>query len=416
MRILMLAHFYPPEMGGAGARLHGLARWLRQYGHEVTVIAGFPNYPTGTIPEQYRGKLWTREEMDGVEVIRTWVYTSPKRGGMRRLANYFSFVGASAVAGALAAKQFDVVLASSPPLFIGLAGLFLARVRRASLIFDVRDIWPELAVEAGEFKPDATMVVWGERLERFLYRQANQITVVTRRKEKKLLDKGVPAHKLHIVSNGVDIDVLQPKNLEDWRQKFELGDKFVAVYAGLIGIFQGVDVIVHAAKLLKEQPHIHFLIVGDGVKRADLEAEAAKHNLTNITFVPPQPREAIPDILHAADVALVPLVNEQLVDAVPSKLLEAWGCRRPVVLMAGGEARRLMEESGGGRVIAPGSATELAATLTEMAVGDPADLDRYADRGYKYVAENFDRPKLARQMETVLQAEIGVELAHAERA
>ncbi|MEZ4706079.1 MAG: glycosyltransferase family 4 protein [Caldilineaceae bacterium] len=412
----MLAHFYPPEMGGAGARLHGLARWLTQYGHEVTVIAGFPNYPTGIIPEHYRGKLWAREEMDGVDVIRTWVYTSPKRSGFRRLINYFSFVATSSLAGILATKQFDVVLASSPPLFIGVAGVFLARLRRASLLFDVRDIWPELAVEAGEFKPDAPLVVWGERLERFLYRQANQITVVTRRKERKLLDKGVPAHKLHIVSNGVDLDVLQPKGLEDWRAKFNLGGKFVAAYAGLIGIFQGVDVIVNAAKLLKEQPHIHFLIVGEGIKRAELEADAAKHNLTNVTFVPPQPREAIPDILSAADVALAPLVNEQLVDAVPSKLLEAWGCRRPVVLMAGGEARRLMEESGGGRVIAPGSASALAATLTELAASDPADLDRCAERGYAYVAENFDRPKLARQMETVLQAEIGVYLAHAERA
>ncbi|MEZ4662523.1 MAG: glycosyltransferase family 4 protein [Caldilineaceae bacterium] len=204
--------------------------------------------------------------------------------------------------------------------------------------------------------------------------------------------------------------------MEDWRQKYNLGHKFVAVYAGLIGIFQGVDVVVNAAKLLKEQPHIHFLIVGEGIKRAELEADAAKHNLTNVTFVPTQPREAIPDILNAADVALVPLVNEQLVDAVPSKLLEAWGCRRPVVLMAGGEARRLMEESGGGRVIAPSSAPELAKTLSELAAGDPADLDRYAERGYTYVAENFDRPKLARQMETVLQAEIGVYLAHAERA
>lgn len=416
MRILMLAHFYPPEMGGAGARLHGLARWLTQYGHDVTVITGFPNYPTGIIPEQYRGKAWTREELDGVEVIRTWVYASPKRGGFHRLANYLSFVVSSALVGAFATKQFDVVLASSPPLFIGIAGLFLARLRRAPLVFDVRDIWPELAVEAGEFKATSPMVVWGERLEKFLYQQASQITVVTRRKERKLLDKGVPAHKLNIVSNGVDLDVLQPRYLEDWRQKLNLENKFVAVYAGLLGIFQGVDVIVNAAKLLRDHSNIHFVIVGDGVKRAELEAEASTHGLTNVTFVPPQPREAIPDILNAANLALVPLVNEQLVDAVPSKLLEAWGCRRPVLLMAGGEARRLMEDSGGGRVIAPGSAAELADTLVELAAASPAELDGYAERGFAYVAENFDRPKLARQMETVLQAEIGVDLAHAERA
>ncbi|MFN8444483.1 MAG: glycosyltransferase family 4 protein [Caldilineaceae bacterium] len=406
MNILLLAHFYPPEMGGAASRMHGLARWLVQYGHQVTVVTAFPNYPSGVVPEQYRGKLWQRESMDGVDILRTWIYASPKRGSMRRLANYFSFVASSALTGAFAKRRFDVVLASSPPLFIGMAGFFLAKRYGAKFVFDIRDIWPELAVEAGEYTADAAMVRWGERLERFLYQQADHITVVTEAKRAKLLAKHVPSNKLSVVANGVDLDLLTRNDSTDWRGRFGLNGHFTAVYAGLIGIFQGTEVIADAASELRQSDDIHFLIVGDGVKKPELEKRIAEQKLNNVTLAPQQPREAIPGILKSANVAIVPLVNENLVDAVPSKLLEAWGCHLPVILVAGGEARRLVEESGGGVVIPPGSPDKLAQAVVEMAASRQ-NAQKFAEQGFAYVANNFDRRTLARQMESVLHQVVG---------
>lgn len=406
MKILILTHFYPPEMGGAAARLSGLARWLVRYGHEVTVVTGFPSYPTGVIPDAYRGKFRVREEVDGVDVLRTWVYASPSKSSLRRLANYFSFVASSTIAGLTAGRAYDVVLASSPPLFIGIAGAALARLRRIPFVFDIRDIWPELAVEAGIFEPDSAIVRWGERLERFLYRQAAHVSVVTQAKRRKLEQKGVPAHKLSIVPNGLDLELFQPAGKIDWRGELNLADSdFLVVYAGLIGVFQGLEVAIDAASALRERDDVHFLFVGDGVKRDALQRRAAEQSLTNVTFLPPQPRDVIPDILQASDAALVPLVNSQLVDAVPSKLLEAWGSRRPVILVAGGEARRLVSEAQGGVIVPPEAPQRLADTVLKLKE-EPDRLSEYAERGYAYVARHFDRPKLARQMEDVLQAAV----------
>jgi glycosyltransferase involved in cell wall biosynthesis len=344
--------------------------------------------------------------MDGVEIWRSWVYASPHFSIIRRLANYFSAVGSTTISGLLLGRSYDVVVASSPPLFIGLAGLALARLRGVPMLLDIRDIWPEVAVEAGEFKSDAAIVRWGERLERYLYRQATSISVVTEAKWHKLARKGVPENKLSIIPNGTDLELLNRPADPKLRERLELQDKFVVVYAGLMGVFQGLQIAVEAANLLKHHRSIQFLFVGDGVKRADLQRKAASYQLENITWLPPQSREAVPGILRACDLALVPLVNDQLVDAVPSKLLEAWGCSLPVILIAGGEARRLVEEAGGGVVVSPGEAQQLADAI--LKISEERDgLGAMSRRGHQYVATRFDRPRLARHMEQVLKTMVG---------
>ena len=401
LRILMLAHYFSPEMGAAAARVHGLARWLVNFGHDVTVLTGFPNYPSGMIPKAYRGKLRTSESLDGIRVLRTWVYASSKQSVVRRLANYFSFVASSTITGLRRYGHHDIVLASSPPLFIGLAGLAVARVYRVPFVFDIRDIWPELAVEAGQFHRQSAIVRWGEKLERFLYGRADRITLVTRAKMQKLMTRGVPHRKLTLVPNGVDFDLTQVGANSFASHRLNLKGKFVVTYAGLIGVFQGLEIVLHAASILRSYDNIHFLIVGDGVKRRKLQQEVNRQHLANISFLPSQPREAIPGILSASDVALVPLVTERMIDAVPSKLLEAWGCRCPAILMARGEAQRIMEESGGGIVIKPGEPEELARSILEL-TKRPERLERFAELGFRYAKKHFDRSNLARQMEETL--------------
>lgn len=409
MRILFLAHYYPPEMGGAAARLHGLARWLVAFGHAVTVITGFPNYPSGVIPKSYRGKLHVRESLDGVELARTWVYASSHKSSLRRLANYLSFVLTALLTGLALNRHFDVVVASSPPLFIGLSGWLLAQLKGIPFVFDIRDLWPNVAVDAGEFAPDAAMIRWGYRLARFLYRRADHIVSVTENKRLKLLDAGVPAAKLSVVSNGVDLDLI-PSALSDGCAVHGLQTKFVILYAGLIGIAQGLDVAVEAAQLLIEHHDIHFLIVGDGVQRDTLVDQVARHGLTNVTMLPRQPRERIPELMALADVCLVPLSNAGITDAVPSKLLEAWAFGKPVILAATGEAAVLVQQSGGGVVISPRDAAALAQAVLQLRSA-PDRLARLGEAGQRYVAKHLARPALARKMETVLSEVISTHAA-----
>ena len=405
MRILVLAHYYPPEMGGAAARLHGLSRWLATYGHEVTVITGFPNYPSGVVPAAYRGMLRKREELDGVDLLRTWVYASSHKGNWRRLANYFSFVFSSIIAGLTAGRKYDVVLASSPPLFIGIAGWVLSRLRRIPLVFDVRDIWPDVAVDAGEFAPDAPITRLGNWLADFIYRRADAIVPVTEFKRQKIARHGVPASKLAVVTNGADLDLV-PEATSNLREELGLQGKFVVLYAGLIGIAQGVEIATEAAQLLLENDHVRFLIVGDGVRRAELESQVRAFHLTNVTMLPRQPREAMPALLATADVCLVSLASDGITDAVPSKLLEAWAYHKPVILAAAGESSQIVGQSGGGLAIRPKDSQALADALVALCA-DPAQVSRYAAAGRQYVERYYDRRALARQMEAVLQRVIG---------
>jgi glycosyltransferase involved in cell wall biosynthesis len=401
MRILFLAHFYPPEIGGAAARLHGLARWLASFDHRVTVVTGMPNYPSGVIPTEYWGKCYVSENIDGVDVLRTWVYASSHRSSLRRLANYFSFVFSSLVRVLLAGVKFDVIIASSPPLFIGISGWLLSWFLRAPWVFDIRDIWPDVAVEAGEYAANSLFTRWGHRLARFLYQRATHITPVTENKYLKILATGIPSRKVTVVPNGVDLDRLSASADIDWRAELGLLDRFVVVYAGLIGIAQGVEIIVEAASILRDNPDLHFLLVGNGVRRAEVIRRSEELALRNMSFLPSQPREHIPSILRAANVAWVPLVSEELTDAVPSKMLEAWACRKAVILSASGEAADLVRRSGGGIVIPPGQPNRLAEAILALK-SSPDTLQSSGDSGYRFVKKNFARQKQARLMEQVL--------------
>ena len=260
----------------------------------------------------------------------------------------------------------------------------------------------DIAIESKVFPSDAFMVRAGRWLARFLYRQADHITPVTANKREKLINKGVPPEKLTVVANGVDLD--QVSLAEDSRKRTELGldGQFVILYAGLIGHAQGVGIAVEAADQLREHKDVHFLIVGDGVRREALEQRVEELGLDNVTMLPCQPRAEIPAFLATADVCLVPLENSDIRTAVPSKLLEAWAYRRPVILAAAGEPASIVSACGGGVVIPPGEPSRLAQTVRQLK-DDQQRLDACARRGRAYVQKHFDRRTLARQMESVLR-------------
>ncbi|MBC8401063.1 MAG: glycosyltransferase family 4 protein [Candidatus Marinimicrobia bacterium] len=402
LKILFLAHFYPPEMGGAAARISGLAGWFHKLGNDVTVITGFPNYPGGQIYKGYTPGLLRKEILDAVTIIRTWVYFTRKKSPVLRILNYISFMVSSVIAGIKLKNQFDIIIVSSPPLFIGISGWLLSKIWHTPWIFDIRDIWPDVAVEAGEYKESALIVRIGSLVTKLIYNSANHLTPVTESKCKKIIEQGIDKNKISIVPNGIDMQYISFDDQIDWRKELNLQNKFIFIYAGLIGIAQGLDIIIESASNLTENDEIHFLIVGDGVQKKQLQLRAKQLNLSNITFLNSQKRENIAPLLKTSDVAVIPLVNAAISDAVPSKLLEAWGCKKPVILIASGESNMIVKNVDGGLTVNPGDIPGLVKNILDM-YQNKSRLQHYGNNGYKYVTKSFTREILARQMVNVIK-------------
>jgi len=401
VRILFLSHFYPPEMGGAAARISGLAKWLVKFGREVTVITGYPNYPIGKIYPEYKNKKNTIEFIDGVKILRSKVLPVSYGSFLVRLLNYFTLFFTALWNGIREKNEFDIIIASSPPLTTGMLGAILSKIYKIPWILDIRDIWPDVAVEAGMIKENGFVDRLSQKLANYLYNHATHLTPVTESKLTKIVQLGIPISRISIVPNGVDFDLINNAKQKNWHRELGLENKFILVYAGLIGIAQGVEVIIETAIRLKEDNDIHFLIVGEGVEKQKLQDYAKSLELNNITFLPSQLKELIPSLLTTSDIALIPLVSDKLADAVPSKLMEAWACKLPVILIAGGEAADIVNRANGGTVVNSNDIAEIMTAIIKLK-DSPELMNQYSKNGFDYVSISYDRELLARTMEKVI--------------
>lgn len=401
VRILFLSHFYPPEMGGAASRISGLARWLVKFGNNVTVITGYPNYPTGKIYPEYKNQKNKIEFIDGVKILRSKVLPVSYQSVLVRLLNYFTLFFTALWNGIRERNNFDIIIASSPPLTIGILGLVLSKIYKIPWIFDIRDIWPDIAVEAGMLRENGIVNKLSKKISDYLYRQATHIIPVTEYKLTKIRKANIPISKISVVYNGVDFDLINDAKQKDWRSELGLENKFILSYAGLIGIAQGVNVIIETAIRLKEKNDIHFLIVGEGVEKHKLQTRVKSLELNNITFLPSQPKELIPSLLTISDIALIPLVSDKLLDAVPSKLLEAWGCKLPVILFAGGEAADIVSKAQGGIVVNSHDFEGIITAIIKLK-DTPELMNKYSENGFDYVYKHYDRESLARVLEKII--------------
>jgi colanic acid biosynthesis glycosyl transferase WcaI len=403
MRILILTQYYPPEIGAPQARLSDLAAHFVQRGHSVTVLTAMPNYPTGKIHYGYGG-LVRRQQEDGVNIIRTFIYPTQSPKFVQRLTNYLSFVLSSAALGGFMVQQADFVVVESPPLFLGLSGLYLTRLKKARMIFNVSDLWPQGALELGAIRAGSFVHKAAEVLEALCYRHAWLVTG----QSKGILEsvaKRFPACPTFHLSNGVNIQRFDPQQpAEDFRYLLNGRGKFVALYAGLHGIPQGLDQILDAAESLRDDAEIHFVLVGDGAQKKLLMEQATKRRLANVHFLDPRPAHEIPRLLAAADIALVSL-KTYLQGAVPSKLYEAMASGRPVVLIAGGEAADIVRENLAGMVVAPGEIKSLAEAVRTLR--HRPDLRRaFGENGRRAAQQYFDRAVIATRFIDHLEANL----------
>lgn len=402
MKILFLSQYYPPEMGAPAARVSALARrWVRA-GHDVTVVTALPNHPTGIIPEPYR-RHWRVEEDDhGVRVLRGFIYAAPNRGIWRRSLCYGSFGLSAALEGTLDRGRPDLVLATSPQFLAGLAGWFVSRVKGVPFVLEVRDLWPDSIVAVGALRANSRIVRALRRAERFVYSQADLVVSVTRSFVAHLERNG--ARRVVVVPNGADPAVFRP--VEDpgaVRARYGLGDRFVACFAGTLGMAHGLEIVLDAAERMRHDARVLFWLVGEGARREELEREARRRRLDNVRFEGQVPREDVPAILAAADAALVLLRPEPLFETVlPSKMFEAMASGRPVVLGVAGEARDLLEKSQAGIPIPPGDADSLARAVAHLA-SNREEAAHMGARGRRFVLEHHAHDALARRYLEELQ-------------
>ncbi len=410
MRILYLSQYFPPEVGATQTRAYEMARGLVQAGHQVTMLAEVPNHPSGIIPPAYRGKWFERRDLAGIDVLRVWVKASPVKSFRSRMAFYLTFMANGALIGALQARgPFDVVYATSPPLFVGGAGLALHWLKRTPFVFEVRDLWPESAVVLGELRSPRAIAL-ATRLEELCYNRASRVVVVTEGIRQRLLARGQAAEKLVLIPNGANTELFQPQPAlgAEFRQQHGLrSDDFVVMYAGIHGIAQGLDTVLRAAQMLRVQDNIRFVMVGEGPVKPELQQLRSDLGLDNVLMLPEQPRTSMPAVLSAADVALVPLRKVELFEhAVPSKLFDAWACGCPVLLSIDGEARRVLEAANGGLFAPPEDPPALAQAISQLAKMPDRGRGLGAN-GRRFTVERYSRQAQARQLEQILLSLIG---------
>lgn len=403
MHFTLLSQYYPPEIGAPQARLSELAAHLVRRGHTVTVLTGMPNYPRGRIQTGYGGILM-REHKDGIELIRTFIFASQKTRFIYRMANYLSFVFSSAIAGTFLLRPTDYLMVESPPLFLGLTAIWLSKLRRARLIFNVSDLWPESAVQLGVLRRESKSFRASLLLEKLCYDQA---WLVTGQSRSILTDieRRFPARPTFHLSNGVDTKKFSPSRRTEGARAMLTGHAAcVVLYAGLHGLAQGLEQILDAADLLRNETKVRFVLIGDGPKKSQLRNDARERNLSSISFWDSRSAAEMPELIAGADIVLVPL-KQYIPGAVPSKLYEAMSSARPVILVAEGEAAEIVHRHKAGIVVQPGHIDGLVKAIQRL-YGDSELRRVLGENGRRAAEQNFDRAKIANQFITHLEANL----------
>lgn len=403
MRILILAQYFKPESVGAAIWIHQLATDLVARGNHVTVLTAFPNYPGGVVFDGYRRQAFKREIVDGVDVVRTWIYATPSKKFWSRVLNFGSFSASSLIGGIVAVKDFDIIYAILPPLALGITAVTEAITKRAPVVVNIQDIYPHAAVAMGMLKRQSAIRFF-EGMEKWIYRQADHVVVISQGFRENLINKGVPSDKVSIVPNWADPDAIRPgpKNNE-FRQTLGLNGCFALVYSGGVSHNSNLEPVIHAAELLRDEPFA-FVIVGEGVHKPTLERMAAEKRLNNLQFRPFQPLESYAGVLQAADLTLVTLSSQAALASVPSKIFKQMAAGRPILAITApnNEVDRLVETARCGISVPPDDPVALADAL-RWARGHPDELDQMGQNGRLYLKEHHGRAQCVAEIEKILQ-------------
>jgi colanic acid biosynthesis glycosyl transferase WcaI len=410
MKILYISQYFPPEMGAPAARAAELASRWAESGHTVTVLTGFPNHPTGVISPEFRSRfrrLVSHEQINAVNLVRTWLLPFPNRKAHERMLNYSSFCLSAGITG-LFLPRSDVVIGSSPQLLVALAAWWLAWCKRVPFVFEVRDLWPESLAAVGLGGTNSLLHRILARIAAFLYRHADRIVVVTPAFEDHLVEHWqVPREKISVIENGVETGLFSPQPIAAAKAKLGLEKKFVVSYIGTMGMAHGLETLIAGAvRLQQRRPDVSFLLIGEGAEKDRIIALARRQNLTNLQFLDQQPREAIPDFIAASDACLVLLKKSDVFKTViPTKMLEFMSCARPVILGVEGQAQFILEQAHAGIAVEPENSRALVDAI--LYLGNNRDRCTELGRnGRDYIVRRFSRrataEKYIRELERLI--------------
>ena len=404
MRILFLTMYYQPDSAATGILMAELAEELALHGHDVRVITSMPHYSTNAIWPEYRGKWWKRERQGAILVHRVWSYVPVHKDKLLpRFFSYLSFTLLSALAGLLMPRPDVIVTPSpSPPLTNGISAYLLGRLRGVPFISNIQDIYPDVAIRMGVMKNPAVIAGY-KKLERFVYAHSRAITVISEGFRSNLTAKGVPADKISVIPNFIDAAFVTPhprRNAFSAEQGWD--DKFIVLFAGNVGMSQGLDTVLEAAGLLREMSGLLFAIVGNGASKPALIAQAEKMGLSNVQFLPYQDYEHVPAMYSSADIGLIPLRRGFSNDSVPSKLFTIMGVARPVIASvdAYSETAEIITQAKCGVCIEPEDPQALAAAILAV-FEDKARAEEMGRRGRQYAETHYTRTSVARQYEAI---------------
>jgi glycosyltransferase involved in cell wall biosynthesis len=400
LRILILSHYYDPEPIPKPGEL---ANALRDKGHAVYVLTGFPNYPSGRLYPGFRLSLFKREVLAGIPVLRTFVYPYHGRSSFGRVANYLSFM-LSSLFGAFFVPRCDVIYVWHPPLTIGVAAVIISYLKKAPFVYDVQDIWPESILSSGWKLPRSVVRVlhW---IERLVYRHADRVLVVTEGAKQNLLGKGVPAAKITVASHWFDDQLFQNgrNGARDIRSEYNIGNRFVVMFAGNLGLMQGLDNLILAAAKLSSYEEILFVLVGDGVDRNRLRSMASESGLQNLQFLEKQPMSEMHAHLSSADLLLVLLRDSSLSECIiPTKTFAYMAVGKPILAAAGKACADMIRDARAGVAVMADDPDALANGVLEVYRMSEASRKTMGERGRSYLLRHFSKEKVIEAYEELL--------------
>ncbi|MDJ1493272.1 glycosyltransferase family 4 protein [Cytophagaceae bacterium DM2B3-1] len=409
MHILLVHQYFLEKDDPGGSRFNEMTRVWAENGHQVTVIGGMVHYASGKKRDKHKGKFIVREEYDqNITVYRCHVSEAYNTNFIGRLWAYFSFVFSSIIAGIFyARKKYNVVLVTSPPLFVGITGYILSRWKRIPLVFEIRDLWPESAIDTG-ILTNKTIIRFAYWFEKFIYKKSKLINCLTPAFRIKLIeDKKVPAQKTVMIPNAADFslseELLHSFDANEFRKKLNWQDKFVITYVGAHGVANHLIQLIDVAESLKDT-NTHIVLIGDGMQKPMLREETQKRNLTNVQFVDSVPKKEVFKYILASDLGTSVLKkNDTFKTVYSNKTFDYMSCRKPILMVIDGVSRQLVEEARCGVYAEPENIADIVAKI-RLYLSDKERLATDGMNGYTYAQTHFDRENLAKEYLRVLDS------------
>jgi len=403
MKIILFHQYFLGRGDAGGSRWNKMGEYISEY-HTMQVIAGNVHYATGK--RIGNNPFYTKDRLnDNLIVHRTWTYSKYNTNFLGRLFGYLSYSFSSLLA-ALLLRKVNLIIVTSPPLFVGLSALIASWVKRVPLIFEVRDLWPESAIATNVIsnKQLIAIMYWVERL---LYKNASKIVVLTPAFEENIARRFPQfTHKIELVTNGADFDLMQHAPKNNWvREKFNWGNKKVFAYFGAHGVANDLIQVVETARLIQNRPDILFVLIGDGMQKEMLKDKAATYGLKNIQFIASVSKEQVVDFINASDVCMAILKKTDTFKTVyPNKVFDYMSCKKPVLVTIDGITRDLVENDQAGFYSPPGDYNAFKSTVEKMADLPEEHLQQLGENGYRFIKDNFDRKKLAQKYLSIIQS------------